>query len=116
MKTDIKERWVVFTQWFSQAGLFQEQLSSLAGVSQSAVSRTLERCPQKDGQAFKRLCIYAQEHAAKASANSQGIRPIEDESIASAIWEVWNGTPEHARAIAAMIRAAGTVARVGGDK
>lgn len=115
MKSDIKERWVTFVQWFSRAGLLQDQLATRAGVSQSAVSRILEKCPQKDGQAFKRLCKYASENAGTPASGGAAPRPIDDQSITEAIWEVWNGTPEHARAIAALIRAVGVVARVGGD-
>lgn len=38
--------------------------------------------------------------------------PIEEPVLVAAIREVWNGTPEHAQALAAMIRAAGMAARV----
>ncbi len=37
---------------------------------------------------------------------------VHDEELLAALGEVWNGTPEHARALAAMIRAAGHAARI----
>jgi hypothetical protein len=45
-------------------------------------------------------------------AARKALRPLNDEELSSAIRDVWNGTPEHARALAAMIRAVGAICRV----
>ena len=45
-------------------------------------------------------------------ATRKGVRPLDNEELASAIRDVWNGTPEHARALAAMIRAVGAACTV----
>lgn len=88
----------------------QAELASVAGVSQAAVSRIFAKCPTRNGPAFRKLCIYAD---SKVAANQGTLPlPIEEASLVSAIREVWNGTPEHAQALAAMIRAAGAAARV----
>jgi len=113
MEANINERWAAFTTWFARSGLGQEALAQRVGISQSAISRILAHCPRRDGRAFKQLCIYASMEGRGASTATADVRPIVDSILASAIWEVWNGTPEQARAIADVIRAVGVVAKVG---
>lgn len=113
MDVEIKERWVALLLWIEQEDLRQGELAKLAGVSQAAVSRVLAGKPAREGRAFKKLCNYAIERQTESPNRPLNTSPIVDHTLASAIWEVWNGTPEHARAIAAVIRAAGAVATVG---
>lgn len=91
-------------------GESQERIALEAGVSQAAVSRLMMACPDRNGRAFKKLCIYAN-NLLEARQGTLPL-PIEEASLVSAIREVWNGTPEHAQALATMIRAAGAAARI----
>ncbi|MBV8035538.1 hypothetical protein [Roseateles sp.] len=109
MDVDIKLAWTQLKRDLAAAPSSQTELSLAAGVSQSAVSRILKGCPQRNGRAFSRLCNYASMKAATAGPLKMG--PEVERLISGAVEEVWNGTPEHARAIAAIIRVAGAVGR-----
>ena len=102
-----KQKWDDFQSIVKANELTQNELILGAGVSQATVSRALARCPKKTSKEFERLCSYAYSMSGRATN-----RPVDDPDLLSAIREVWNGTPEHARALASMIRAAGVVARL----
>lgn len=110
MSASIKVRWEEMRFTLLSARMTQPEIAKASGVSQPAVSRLLSNCPERLGGAFKKLCIYAD--GVRGSAQSTLPLPIDDPALVSAIREVWNGTPEHAQALAAMIRAAGAAARI----
>lgn len=109
MDLDIKQAWAQLKRDLAVAPASQKELALAAGVSQPAVSRILKGHPQRNGRAFSRLCSYASMRAATAGPLKMG--PEVQRLISGAVEEVWNGTPEHARAIAAIIRVAGAVGR-----
>lgn len=109
--TDLtKSQWAEMRTTLAASRLTQPEIAKAAGVSQPAVSRLLSSFPIRRGGAFKKLCIYADRQ--RESAQSTLPLPVENVALASAIREVWNGTPEHAQALAAMIRAAGVAGRI----
>jgi len=110
MGESIKDQWAEMRATLGRSGLTQPEMGRAAGVSQPAVSRLMAKCPKRQGGAFKKLCIYADSQRAYAQETLP--LPVEDAALVSAIREVWNGTPEHAQALAAMIRAAGVAARI----
>ena len=110
MHETIKSQWAEMRATLGRIGLNQSDIARASGVSQPAVSRLLGSCPKTHGRAFKKLCRYAEIERAKAQLALP--LPVEDVALVSAIREVWNGTPEHAQALAAMIRAAGAAARI----
>lgn len=110
MSDSTKSQWAEMRATLGASKLTQPEIAKAAGVSQPAVSRLLSSCPRRQGGAFKKLCIYADRQ--RESAQSALPLPVDDVALASAIREVWNGTPEHAQALAAMIRAAGVAARI----
>jgi predicted XRE-type DNA-binding protein len=110
MTETIKTQWAEMRTTIGQSGLTQPEIGQAAGVSQPAVSRLLAQCPKRHGGAFKKLCKYAEIRRADAQVSLP--LPVDDAALASAIREVWNGTPAHAQALAAMIRAAGAAARI----
>lgn len=91
-------------------GKTQPEISREAGVSQAAVSRLLSACPSRYGGAFKKLCIYAD--VVRPGVGSGLPILAAEELLLSAVRETWNGTADHAQALAELIRAAGAVARV----
>lgn len=109
MNVDIKLAWAQLKRDLAAAPTSQTELAIAAGVSQPAVSRILRRCPQRSGRSFNRLCNYASMRA--TAPGSSKMSPEVAGLISGALDEVWNGTPEHARAIAAIIRIAGAVGR-----
>lgn len=110
MSETIKAQWAEMRATLDKSGLTQPQIAIEAGVSQPAVSRLMARCPIRNGGAFRKLCKYAKSQ--RAYGQTPLPLPVEDAALVSAIREVWNGTPEHAQALAAMIRAAGAAARI----
>lgn len=110
MSDFIKSQWSEMRAALGGCGMTQPDIAKAAGVSQPAVSRLLAECPRRYGAAFKKLCKYADSRRREAQTTLP--LPVEDAALVSAIREVWNGTPEHAQALAAMIRAAGAAARI----
>jgi predicted XRE-type DNA-binding protein len=110
MSESIKAQWAEMRATVAKSGLTQSDVARAAGVSQPAVSRLMGNCPKRHGGAFKNLCKYADSQRAYAQTTLP--LPVNDAALVSAIREVWNGTPEHAQALAAMIRAAGAAARI----
>jgi predicted transcriptional regulator len=106
---ELKAAWAEMKQRIERSGLSQEDIASAATVSQPAVSRVLRECPRRSGRAFRRLCDYAS--TLSGSTSGGALSQEAERTILSAVRDVWNGTPEHARALAAMIRAAGAIAR-----
>jgi transcriptional regulator with XRE-family HTH domain len=79
-------------------GITQEQLAYRAGVSQATVSRAMKKDAVRSGRARARLCKYMQGQAATRRSQS-------DDPVGNALAETWDGSPEHAQALAILIRA-----------
>lgn len=78
-------------------GESQDDLATKAGVSQSAVSRALEGPAERNGKARGKLFIYMQ----------QAFVGQAPPSAVAALKEVWDGSAEHADALATLISASG---------
>jgi transcriptional regulator with XRE-family HTH domain len=84
----------------AKRGLTQLELAEHSGVSQSQISRILSGQYCRESANVQRLCDYA-----KQALNIQ----VQPSSVAlgvlnSAINETWDGTDEHAEALARVIR------------
>jgi transcriptional regulator with XRE-family HTH domain len=77
-------------------GISQVQVAKLAGVSQATVSRTIRRVPLRNGPARALLVKFMHTRAAEAPAAGEAV---------DAINEIWDGSGEHAAALATLIRA-----------
>jgi len=91
----------------SQGGDGQAVLALKCGVSQPTISRLRAGPPDRVGAAFQRLFVYATNAQISVSKSD----PCTNALLAAALREVWNGTDEHARALAAIIRATGDATR-----
>ncbi|TMK40055.1 MAG: helix-turn-helix transcriptional regulator [Actinobacteria bacterium] len=78
-------------------GIGQKVLAERAGVHQATVSRALKRQPSRRTAAYARLCSYMQQYAAS--------RPAPTDPVLDAVRETWDGSEEHARALAKLILA-----------
>lgn len=79
--------------FLDQEGCTQKELAEKAGVSQPTVCRALERTPTRKTQAHRKLMHFIREHEAPPT------------TVASAVDQVWDRTPEHDAALAALITA-----------
>ena len=93
-RTDIG---VAITALLEREGISQKVLAQRAEVDQATVSRALRRRPARHTAAYARLCNYMQYAAPKLSAIPT---PVVD-----AVRETWDGSAEHAAALAKLIRA-----------
>jgi hypothetical protein len=109
MKENIKSRWLRLKTALELDEITQTAAANGAGISQSAVSRILRKCPARDGSAFSKLCNYALFE--KSHKRVKRPDPSSSKELMAALSEVWNGTDAHADALAAIIRAAGQAAR-----
>ena len=101
VKINLEREWRNLVRFCNENAAAQESISRLAGVSQSTVSRVLSSMPKTRGGAFKKLCKYAKENQKARSTTD----PSANETLMQALKDVWNGTDEHAMALAAIIRA-----------
>jgi transcriptional regulator with XRE-family HTH domain len=84
----------VIAEYLQREGISQKQLADRAGVNQSTVSRALQRASLRRTAAHARLCAYMREHAA-----------VPPDPLMDAVRETWDGSPEHAAALAKLVLA-----------
>ncbi len=77
-------------------GISQSAVGNLAGVSQSTISRVLARQPLRNGPARARLVAFMRQRA---------VGNPEPTVAFDAIVEIWDGSEEHAVALAKLILA-----------
>jgi predicted transcriptional regulator len=75
----------------------QKDVALAAGVSQASVSRFLRHRSQRSGQAYRRLCTYIRE------ADASRVKEIPH--VGEALRRTWDGTDQHAAALAELIDA-----------
>jgi hypothetical protein len=108
MQEKLKERWAHAKATLLERRITQDAISADTGVPQSTVSRFLARCPRRASRAFNTLCNYA---LRKKSVEAKPDPGTSDE-LMSAMRNIWNGTEEHARALADILRAVEYAVRV----
>jgi hypothetical protein len=81
--------------------LSQEAVADAASVSQSSVSRALKRVSKRHGKATTKLFTYMQQQSAAGFAGRGTDKVVE------AFESIWDGSDEHAMAIARIIKASG---------
>lgn len=86
---------VAIADLLEREGISQKVLAERAGIHQSTVSRALKRQPQRKTAAYSRLCKYMQEDATATISSSN---PVMD-----ALRDTWDGSDEHAAALAKLI-------------
>jgi transcriptional regulator with XRE-family HTH domain len=88
-------------------GLSQEHIAQAVGASQSQVSRVLSGSGKRRSRLFDRVCKYVLSQARPAPEDCATKHP----ALSAALAEVWDGTEEHAEALALVIRSLGVFQR-----
>lgn len=83
-------------QLMRRDGLRQQDVADQAGVSQSTVSRAVRGRRQRVTKEYVRLCSYIQD---------QGFGPSAPTKAHVALDETWDGSDQHAEALAVLIKA-----------
>lgn len=76
----------------------QSAIAFYTGVDQSQISRILAGQVKRESENVLALCKYAE-----AIHNTSTVDPCQSELLMGALREVWDGSPEHAKAIAGVI-------------
>lgn len=88
-----------------ELGLTQQDVADALGIEQSKISRLLAGKFKRQSPSFERLCRHLK--IGVSSNISSGL----DQELHLAISEVWDGTKEHASALAKVIRTIGQLRR-----
>lgn len=89
-------------------GLTQSQIAAAVGASQPQVSRILKGQGLKRSRVFEEVCLYAERYDHGVTAQAV----CENEELILALKETWDGTANHARALATVIRSLGVLGPV----
>lgn len=82
----------------------QEKLAEHIGVSQSTISRALRSLDRRRlSKGLRNICIYANIPTTTPTITSPP-DPRKNKELISALAEVWDGSPAHAKALAKIIR------------
>ena len=99
----------------AEAGVTQSDVARALNVSQSQVSRLLAGKLIRCSQLFDEICIFAYE----AQANKRGNSPTPASAckeLTSALDAVWDGSAQHAKALALVIRSLGGLGVAGSSE
>lgn len=90
----------ILAQKYQRAHLTQTQLAKELGIPQSQISRVLNGKTKRPNNTYFKLCNYLNKKIENVKSRDA---PIPTE-ILQAVEEVWDGSLDHARALAAVIR------------
>lgn len=104
MRTNSSDRpTALISQHLRRSGITQIALAEELGVSQSQISRVLSGKSSKRSKLLAKICNYAFKPPPAAAA--EAVR--QNEELIKALAETWDGTQEHAQALATVIRSLG---------
>jgi transcriptional regulator with XRE-family HTH domain len=91
-------------------GLSQEQIAAAVDASQSQVSRVLSGTGKRRSRLFDRVCkyVFSQAKSAKSATTASASK---HPALSAALADVWDGSEEHAEALALVIRSLGVFQR-----
>lgn len=101
---DLKAEALLVAKRAKELGLTQVDLANALSASQSQISRVLSGTGKRRSKLFDELCKYVFSLHPKGRATAES-----SEELTSALSEVWDGTPQHAKALAIVIRSLGAL-------
>lgn len=96
-------------QQVKHAGITQEQLAEAMSASQSQISRVLSGKGKRRTRLFDNICIYVRNQLKGISIEVVK----ENEEMLEAIATIWDGTNDHAKSIAGVIKSLGPLCKPG---
>lgn len=97
---NIQARAIYAASVFRKHGISQAQIAELVGASQGQVSRLLGGKISRASRLFEDICLLAER---LEGGVSKELVSANDELL-SALAETWDGTAEHSKALATVIR------------
>lgn len=90
----------------TEVGLTQKAIAEALGASQSQISRVLSGHSRRRSKLLLRTCEYVFSQAA-----SKAPQPQDSAALMAALAATWDGSPQHANALALVIRSLGGLSR-----
>jgi transcriptional regulator with XRE-family HTH domain len=86
-----------------EVGLTQAEIADALNASQSQVSRVLAGRSKRRSRLFDEVCKYV------FSVRDGALPSVPPAELTEALGSIWDGTPEHAKALALVIRSLGAL-------
>jgi predicted XRE-type DNA-binding protein len=96
----IQARAIYAASVFRKQGISQAQIAEFVGASQGQVSRLLGGKISRASRLFEEICLLAERLEGGVSRELV----IANDELLSALAETWDGTVEHSKALAIVIR------------
>lgn len=97
---NIQARAIYAASVFRKQGISQAQIADLVGASQGQVSRLLGGKISRASRLFEEICLFAERLEGGVSREMV----IANDELLTALAETWDGTVEHSKALAIVIR------------
>lgn len=101
---DLQAEALLVSKRARELGLTQSDLASALSASQSQISRVLSGTAKRRSKLFDGLCKYV-----FSIHPQEAITVKSSDELTGALSEVWDGTPQHAKALAIVIRSLGAL-------
>ena len=102
---DLQREAFLASQVATAHGITQTTIAAALGISQSQVSRVLSGNARRPSKVFNAVCKYV--HSSVASHPGESLKHHPE--LIEAVSDVWDGTPDHAQALALVIRSLGAL-------
>ena len=106
---DLRAEAVVIAKQARAAGITQADLAMATGASQPQISRILRGQLSRRSRLFEEISVYVR--SASPGVSPRAVR--RNEELINALAVTWDGTSQHAMALAAVIRSLGALQKVG---
>lgn len=106
---DLRAEAVVIAKQARAAGITQADLAMATGASQPQISRILRGQLSRRSRLFEEISVYVR--SASPGVSPSAVR--RNEELINALAVTWDGTSQHAMALAAVIRSLGALQKVG---
>lgn len=104
-ESDVRSEILRASRKARQLGLTQEQIANVTGHSQSQISRVFSGQTARRSRVTRDICNYV---FFKSTSNHRET-VVQNQEMIDALVEVWDGSDEHATALACVIRSLGTL-------
>ncbi len=106
-EVDFNAEALLAAQRATEIGLTQKAISEALGASQSQISRVLSGHSRRRSKLLARTCEYVFSQSASGSP-----QPQDSAALMAALAATWDGSPQHADALALVIRSLGSLTPV----